>query len=116
MDTSTSTEDTTTPACDCMAGVFLAEALTVVRRVGEFHVDQCRLCGQHWLCVEHEEPAFSRSGEWYRLPFAAEQVGIVTEDNGLDLFEQGAWYWAGGSLYDGRVKKQSGKLKLADWL
>ena len=102
--------------CECMKGNFHYQSMKTVRIAGDFRVEQCLRCGQHWLNIDHEEPAFSKSGAWYCVPIAISLIDTITAENGFTIFASAPWYYAGGSLYKGHVHKATGELRLGFWL
>jgi hypothetical protein len=95
--------------CDCLSNpkipVFLRD-LGVDRRFGEVSIFACPLCGRLWLRYYYVMEAFTGSGRWYLGPIDHE----VAVDEAQAKLESLAWYFFGGSYFDGKVGKRSGPL------
>jgi hypothetical protein len=79
-------------------------------RFGEVTILTCRRCGQHWLRYHYELEAFTASGRWWRGPVSPEQAAAVTAETALATLGTLAFYYVGGSYYDGRVSKSHGPI------
>ena len=79
-------------------------------RYGDIFVTQCAGCGRYWLRYQYEFEFFSRSGRWFLGPLRTDLVESVTAENAKERFGEMLWYFAGGSYYDGVIRKVSGPL------
>jgi len=72
----------------------------------------CSLCGQRWLRYFYELEAFTASGRWYLGAITAEQASLLTAENAKATLEGLSWYFYGGSYYEGKSGRTSGKISL----
>lgn len=72
----------------------------------------CKVCGQKWLQYYYEVEAFTASGRWYLGAISEDQASALTVKNAKDAFENLDWYFCGGSYFEGRTGKASGKILL----
>ncbi len=72
----------------------------------------CSVCGQHWLRYFYEIEAFTASGRWYLGPITVEQASQVSADYAKTTLEGLSWYFFGGSFYEGKSGRTSGKILL----
>jgi hypothetical protein len=79
-------------------------------RYADVSVTQCPVCGRSWLRYQYEFEFFSNSGRWFLGPLRRDMVEGVTAENAKELFEEMLWHFAGGSYYDGIIRKISGSL------
>ena len=85
--------------------------LGMTKGYAEVSVLVCPSCGQHWLHYFYEQEAFTASGRWYLGALTPEQLSALTVANAKSMLEGLAWYYYGGSFYDGRIGKASGEIK-----
>jgi hypothetical protein len=74
-------------------------------------VETCRACARAWLIYSFEIEAFSNSGRWYRGLIADDVAADVSIATAAARLESLAWYWAGGSYFDGRVERSRGPIR-----
>ena len=102
--------------CDCFDVAYqhltAYKELGMDRRYAEASVLVCRRCGQHWLRYFYEVEAFTASGRWYLGAISTEQAAALTAETARQTLERLAWYFYGGSYFNGRVGKTSGALLL----
>ncbi len=104
------------PHCACLNApgkhLSLQRELGMDSHYAEPSVWACRVCGRRWLRYFYENEAFSRSGRWYlgHVPVAI-ALGL-TADGAKRALETLPWYFSGGSYYDGRISRSSGKILL----
>lgn len=79
-------------------------------RYAEVFLDRCHYCGQIWLHYTFVFESETASARWYRAPIGPELASQVTALNAARVLENIAWYIAGGSFFDGRNHKRSGRL------
>src|SRR5687767_1640502 len=79
-------------------------------RYADIFVTQCPGCGRYWLRYQYEFEFHSNSGRWFLGPLRGDLVESVTAEKATELFEEMLWYFAGGSYYDGCIRKVSGAL------
>jgi hypothetical protein len=72
----------------------------------------CTACDQWWLRYYYVVEAFSKSGRWYLGAITADQAAILTAEQAKDTLERLAWYYYGGSYYDGQIGKAAGDIFL----
>ena len=72
----------------------------------------CPACGQNWLRYFYEIEAFTASGRWYRGAIDKEQASRLTVQTAKNMLEGLDWYFFGGSYYEGKSGKSSGKIFL----
>jgi hypothetical protein len=70
----------------------------------------CSECGRHWLRYHLEDEAFSRSGRWYTGAISEEQASTMMAATARATLETLAWYWYGGSYFEGRAGRGSGAI------
>jgi len=78
----------------------------------EVSLQRCPICNQLWLRYFYEVEAFTASGRWYLGAINADQASQLTVENAKVTLENLSWYLYGGSYYDGRSGKTSGKIFL----
>ncbi|MDX2213082.1 MAG: hypothetical protein SFY66_07310 [Oculatellaceae cyanobacterium bins.114] len=102
--------------CECLAGNFSA-----LLQVGDAYVDDqfaevsvqiCSRCGQLWLRYFYENEAFTRSGRWYLAPLPPHEYTKLRREDAKKWLENMPWYYCGGSYFDGKVSKTSGRIYL----
>ncbi len=104
--------------CPCTEGTFDYRALETVELGQDSHyaessLKRCKLCGIVWLRYFHENEGFSRSGQWYCGAVTEEQARCATPETTADILAQlPDGYWCGGSFFDGRVHRSSGKIRI----
>jgi len=79
-------------------------------RYADIFVTQCPGCERYWLRYQYEFEFHSNSGRWFLGPLRRDLVESVTAEKAKELFEEMLRYFAGGSYYDGRIRKVSGAL------
>ena len=72
----------------------------------------CARCGQRWLRYFYEMEAFTASGRWYLGAITGEQASHLTADNAKAVLEGLGWYIYGGSYYEGKRGRASGRIFL----
>ena len=72
----------------------------------------CSVCGQSWLRYFYEIEAFPASGRWYLGAIKAEQASRMKVENAKATLESLSWYFYGGSYFEGRRGKTSGRIYL----
>jgi hypothetical protein len=87
------------PGCDDRDGV-LADVAVETGSVG----------ARAWRHDHFEEAHLSRSGRWFRGLVPKAVADALTASTAREVLEQLAWSWAGGSSFDGKVRRGSGKL------
>ncbi len=78
----------------------------------EVRIDQCKQCGAYWIHYQLENPAFSKSGKWYRGSITAENSKTITSENAAAYIELLNWYFYGGSYFSSTGTVGFGPLKL----
>jgi hypothetical protein len=103
--------------CGCFAAplghVISIKELGMDRRFAEVSLLVCRDCGQHWLRYFYEVEAFTGSGRWYLGAVTPEQLSTLTLENAKETLEKLDCYYYGGSYYEGRSGRTSGKIFLS---
>jgi hypothetical protein len=103
-------------SCGCFASPH--DHLINIKELGmdnwfaEVSLHTCRDCGQHWLRYFYEVEAFTGSGRWYLGAVTPEQISTLTPENAKDALGKLDWYYYGGSYYEGRSGRASGKIIL----
>jgi hypothetical protein len=82
------------------------------KRYAEVTLLTCPECGAFWLRYHYELEAFTASGRWYLGAITPQQAAHLTADNAKATLEGLDWYFFGGSYFDGRRGKTSGKVWL----
>lgn len=100
-------------SCPCLeAGPTNGEStyLGMDRRYGEISLVRCPACGVTWLRYYFVIEAISRSGRWYTgvVPEGTE----VTAENALTILDALPWHIAGGSYFDGKIRRRPGPTGL----
>jgi hypothetical protein len=72
----------------------------------------CPLCNRLWLRYFFELEAFTGSGRWYLGVITAGQARRLKAENARETLEAVSWYFSGGSYFDGRISKSSGRIML----
>jgi hypothetical protein len=103
-------------SCACLAGesnrLNVFKDLGLDSRFAEVSVLVCGDCGQYWLRYFYEAEAFTGSGRWYLGAVTPGQVAALTVEHARTTLEALDWYFYGGSYYDGRRGRSSGKTTL----
>lgn len=79
-------------------------------RFGQATVHQCTRCGARWLHYLVEYEAFSRSGRWFCGRLADDPASTATAETAIATLAAMPWYWAGGTYFDGEVRKNFGPV------
>lgn len=79
---------------------------------GEVSVYRCSICGQRWLRYYWVNEAFTGSGRWYLGAVSFVQFKWLTAIDAKETLEALPWYFFGGSYFDGKTGKSSGKIAL----
>ena len=104
--------ETATAGCACLSAVSNdlepLGSLGTDRHFAEIALLRCPKCGQRWVRYFYENESFTRSGRWY-----LGAVDSVPEpEQALVALGSLPWYFAGGSYFDGEVRKMSGPITL----
>ena len=81
-------------------------------RYADIFLVQCPICRRSWLRYQYELEFYSNSGRWFLGPLRKDAVGNLNAEAAAGLFNDMLWYFAGGSYFDGKVRKMSGVLPL----
>jgi hypothetical protein len=79
-------------------------------RFGEVTLHRCPACGAPWLHYQVEYEAFSRSGRWFCGRLDEASAASVSAPTAIATLAALAWYWAGGSYFEGEVSKGAGPV------
>lgn len=105
-----------TEICGCLGSPhhrrLVEKELGSDKHYAEIALLSCPLCGRRWLRYFYEIEAFTSSGRWYLGLLNSEQTEQLTEENARSIMEQLDWYFFGGSYYQGKAGKTSGKISL----
>jgi hypothetical protein len=80
-------------------------------RYAEVNLDRCRACVRLWLHYHIEFEAESGSGRWYRGLLPWDLAMSITALTAASVLEGLPWYFAGGSYFDGNVRRTAGRLR-----
>ena len=72
----------------------------------------CPICTRRWLRYFYEIEAFTGSGRWYLGEITAGQARRLKAENARETLEELSWYFSGGSYFDGKIRKSSGRIFL----
>jgi len=72
----------------------------------------CPICTRRWLRYFYENEAFTGSGRWYLGEITARQAKHLKAENARETLEGLSWYFSGGSYFNGRIRKSSGRIFL----
>ena len=84
--------------------------LSMDAHYAEVSVRVCPDCGRTWLRYFCEQEAFTASGRWYLGALTPEQAAGLTAANAKRTLEGLDWYFTGGSYFDGKIGKGSGRV------
>jgi hypothetical protein len=118
MDTPADNENNATPQQDCPCLVSPYGHLVCTQELGmdahyaEVSLLICPICSRLWLRYFYENEAFTASGRWYLGVITAEQARRLKPENAKEMLEGLGWYFSGGSYFDGRISKSSGRIFL----
>ncbi len=102
--------------CACletpMSGLLTYREMGMDSSFGEATLLYCRRCGRYWLRYFYENEAFTKSGRWYLGALPPAVLANAGLANARAALEELSWYFYGGSYYDGRWGKTSGKIWL----
>jgi hypothetical protein len=103
-------------ACECFsspnAHLILHHDLGLDARHAEVSGLICQKCGQHWLRYFYENEAFEHSGRWYLGAISPQILSALDVQRAKTILETLPWYYYGGSYFEGRTGKASGKIRL----
>ena len=93
------------PVCKCFCPSFCyldyeEEAIFEENCRVEVSVARCKACGQKWLKYLLEEPHYSKSGRWWRVPIQNELPPIGTAAEAKLFIEGQSWCFVGGSFFE----------------
>lgn len=71
----------------------------------EIWLDQCKICGSHWLVYLVEWSHYSKSGHWWRAPISAPLAAGITAEEVRPFIESQEWCYVGGSYYEQGIHK-----------
>jgi hypothetical protein len=104
-------------SCGCFVAptkpLICAKDLGLDSRFAEVTVLVCKECGQYWLRYFYEVEAFTGSGRWYLGAVMPEQASVLVVEQAKEMLENLDWYYYGGSYYEGRSGRTSGKIVLS---
>jgi hypothetical protein len=86
------------------------KSLGMDRHYAEVTLLVCPDCGTYWLRYDYEIEAFTASGRWYLGTVSPEQVTHLSAENAKAMLESLDWYFYGGSYFQGRSGRSSGKV------
>ncbi len=78
----------------------------------EVSLNTCKACGLVWLNYLIEEPQFSRSGRWWRVPLPPEQSDRLSANAARQFLEQQPWCFVGGSFFESTGHEVLGPIKV----
>jgi hypothetical protein len=81
-------------------------------RFAEVSIETCPACGRHWLHYLVEYEGISRSGRWYRGLISEEVARTVRPEIALEVLQDLAWRFAGGSYFASAGFKTTGAISL----
>jgi hypothetical protein len=100
--------------CGCFTGppyrLDFKKDLGLDVRFAEVTLLACPACGQRWLRYFYEVEAFTASGRWYLGAITPEQAASLTAEGAKAVLEGLEWYFYGGSYFDGKSGKASGRI------
>lgn len=94
--------------CDCLDHLQTLHELGLESNFAEISIQKCTACGKLWLRYFYENEAFTGSARWFAGPLDPDLRPTV--DNARHMLESMAWYYCGGSYFDGKVLRGSGSL------
>lgn len=102
--------------CSCFSAPLQSLAsqkeLGMDNNFAEVSILVCPVCGQHWLRYFYELEAFTASGRWYLGAIEAEGAARLIAEEAKAVLEGLGWYFYGGSYYEGRSGRTTGKILL----
>lgn len=118
MNTPANKENNAKPQQDCPCLVAPFGQLVCLQELGmddhyaEVSLLVCPICSRLWLRYFYEIEAFTASGRWYLGEITAGQARRMKPENAKETLEELNWYFFGGSYFDGRISKSSGRIFL----
>ena len=82
-------------------GLTLEGELGMDAQYGEVSLWRCAKCGRLWLRYLYELEAFASSGHWYLGAIPDPALATVDASRCRETLERLAWYFYGGSYFDG---------------
>jgi len=79
-------------------------------RFADVDIEQCVVCGRHWLRYHVEHEAFSRSGRWARGLVSADLAATITPEEAAPYLHSLDWYLYGGSYFGGTSGRRRGPM------
>lgn len=103
-------------ACQCFIKPDLNLEIDKILGMDEIFSDVillvCPNCKTRWLRYTYELEGFTGSGRWYLGALSTMDVSRLTVTNAKSILEQLGWYFFGGSYFDGRAGRSSGKIHI----
>ncbi len=103
-------------ACGCLTSPYQSlinrKALGMDRHYAAVALWTCSLCGHPWLEYHYELEAFTASGRWYLGRLSPQQADGITAADAKAALESLDWYFYGGSYYQGRSGRTTGRIHL----
>jgi hypothetical protein len=65
-------------------------------------IEKCKHCGRYWLRYLLEQPEFSKSGRWWRVPIDSSNAETIEADDARSYIEQQVEGFVGGSYFESR--------------
>jgi hypothetical protein len=67
---------------------------------GLVELNTCKYCGQVWFNYLIEDPHYSHSGRWWRVPVPAEARALLRVEDARDFVQRQPWCFVGGCAFD----------------
>lgn len=80
------------------------------RRCGKADLLSCRRCRQKWLWYRYDDSQYSCTEKCFRGVLTAREAAEASVERAAALLAGMAWYWEGGSYYDGKTFRSAGRL------
>ena len=103
------------PLCTCEQPPF--HYLNFAREeIGEDHygaevaIETCRECNRMWLVYLIEEPHYTKSGRWWRVPITPLERINFQPQAARQFIESKDWCYIGGSFYGSPGQKKTGRI------
>ena len=105
-------------SCTCLQGDFSYENFveSVIgsdKNFADVSILRCKKCNRQWLRYYYVQEAFTKSGRWFHGIVEPSIAQALKADDAMAILENLEWYYAGGSYFEGKVRKTRGKLDLS---
>lgn len=82
------------------------------RHGADVSVSKCRKCATAWLVYLIDEPQYTQSGRWWRVPLATDFSNGIPHETARAYIENQPWCFVGGSCFKSAGSKKIAPIKV----